>query len=366
MPVVKILHAADFHMDSPFRALPEEKAVQRRREQRALLEKIRDLAESTGAQVVLLSGDLFDSGASYWETTEELTRMLSGISGHVFIAPGNHDYYTSRSPYAFMDLPENVHVFRTPQLRPVELPDLGVRVWGAGFSSTYCDPLLKNFTVAKSDFIELMVLHGDVAAASKYNAVSEEDIARSGLDYLALGHVHSFSGIKRAGDTLYAYPGCPEGRGFDETGPKGVITGSIGKGSGELNFVPLGGREYRVIEADLTGYSDALAAARAAIGDGNSRDIARLVLRGAFSGDIDAAAISDALGDRFFHLTVRDETRPARDIWAGMEDDTLTGLFLTRLRALYDEAESDEERARVEQAAKYGVSALEGREEWGA
>ena len=42
---VKILHAADLHMDSPFDALSEEKAAQRRREQRELLQTIARLCE---------------------------------------------------------------------------------------------------------------------------------------------------------------------------------------------------------------------------------------------------------------------------------------------------------------------------------
>jgi hypothetical protein len=39
MMPVKILHAADFHLDSPFESLPEDKARARRREQRGLLER---------------------------------------------------------------------------------------------------------------------------------------------------------------------------------------------------------------------------------------------------------------------------------------------------------------------------------------
>lgn len=362
MPV-KILHAADFHMDSPFASLTEEKAVERRREQRALLNRLRETAEKTGAQIVLLSGDLFDSGSSYWETGESLSRMFDGMKAEVFIAPGNHDYYTSRSPYAFMDLPSNVHIFRTPQLRSFELTELGVRVWGAGFSSSTCEPLLRGFTAAKSDLIELMVLHGDVAAASRYNAISESDIAGSGLDYLALGHVHSFSGIKKAGGTFYAYPGCLEGRGFDETGPKGVITGTVSKGACELEFTPIEGRQYRIVDVDLTGAADPAEAALAAVGDGWPRDVVRLVLRGSISGGVNIGGLTDALGGKAYHLTVRDETRPIRDIWAGVGDDTLTGLYLARLRSLYDEAADDGERERIELAARYGVAALEGREE---
>ncbi len=360
--MVKILHAADFHMDSPFASLPEEKAAQRRREQRELLDALAAAAE--GVDIVLLAGDLFDTGAGYWETTQTLTRVLTGMRAQVFIAPGNHDYYTAKSPYAFMELPENVHIFKTSQIRSVELPDLGVRVWGAGFTSAGCEPLLGSFSIRDSGFVELMVLHGDLTASSRYNAISEEDIARSGLDYLALGHTHAFSGLKRAGNTWYAYPGCLEGRGFDELGPKGVLVGGVGKGECELEFKPLAKRQYRVIEADLTGSDDALASAARAVGEGFPADIARLILKGEFSGEPDTEAIAAALGDKFFHLTVQNRTRPARGLWDGAGEDTLTGLFLGKLKAMYDGAGDDDTRRRVELAARCGLAALEGREEW--
>ncbi len=360
--MIKILHAADFHMDSPFRALPEEKAVERRREQRELLDRL--AADAENVDLVLLAGDLFDSDASYWETAETLTRVFSSIKAQIFIAPGNHDYYTSRSPYATMELPANVHIFRTAQLRGIELPELNARVWGAGFTSAGCEPLLRSFTVRQSDRMELMVLHGDIAQNSRYNAVSEADIARSGLDYLALGHVHAFSGIKKAGNTFYAYPGCVEGRGFDETGEKGWLLGAVGKGNADLTFRPSGGRQYRILEADLSASDDALATVLEAVGDGFPRDIVRLILRGEYSGEADPEAIRQALSDKFYHLTVKNELRRRRGLWEGAGEDTLTGMFLADLKSKYEESEDEDSRALIELAARYGLAALEGREEW--
>ena len=39
--MLRFLHAADFHLDSPFRSLAPEQAVARRRESRELLERLR-------------------------------------------------------------------------------------------------------------------------------------------------------------------------------------------------------------------------------------------------------------------------------------------------------------------------------------
>ena len=76
---------------------------------------------------------------------------------------------------------------------------------------------------------------------------------------------------------------------------------------------------------------------------------------------VDLRALYEALKGRFFGLTLRDETTPRRDLWAGCEDDTLRGLFLRALKSQYDAAQSEQARQTVALAARYGVYALEER-----
>ena len=98
MRPLKLLHAADLHLDSPFEGLSSGKAAMRRSEQRELLGRLAALVGREGVQLVLLPGDLLDSDNSYYETGEELIRCLTQMAVPVFIAPGNHDYYAPRSP----------------------------------------------------------------------------------------------------------------------------------------------------------------------------------------------------------------------------------------------------------------------------
>ena len=65
---------------------------------------------------------------------------------------------------------------------------------------------------------------------------------------------------------------------------------------------------------------------------------------------------------RFFSLELRDETRSGEDVWERADEDSLRGLFLRELRAKYDAARSDDERARISLAARYGLAALDGRD----
>ena len=69
MSVIRILHAADLHLDSPFEGLGQDKAACRRAEQRALLGRLTEVQKREGAQLVLLSGDLLDTGSmAGWKT----------------------------------------------------------------------------------------------------------------------------------------------------------------------------------------------------------------------------------------------------------------------------------------------------------
>lgn len=359
---IKILHAADFHMDSPFNGLPEDKAKLRRREQRAIFEKLAAICESEKVQLLLLSGDLFDSSMAYQETVDAVSAVFSKISAEVFIAPGNHDYLCLKSPYYKMDLPENIHIFSSPTIKCVELPKLGCRIWGAGFTSSHCGALLGKFSTGYESFIDIMVLHGDTFGGP-YNPVSPEEIANTGLDYLALGHIHSFDGFHKAGKTVYAYPGCPEGRGFDELGEKGYIIGTIDKDKCDLRFISMGGRQYRIERVDLTGRDNPTDAVNSVSVLSPGRDICRIILTGEYDGFIDTSALSDVLSDKFFYTEIYNETRPSRDLWAEAGDDTLKGLFVRHMRTKYDEADDDGKKQILE-ALQFGIGALENREEW--
>lgn len=350
--MIKFLHAADLHLDSPFASLPPDKAAVRRREQRRLLDGLVSLCNEEGCDLLLLAGDLFDAGAARRDTWESLTRSLRNCRAQVFIAPGNHDFLVPGSPYRG-EWPENVHIFQDAAPAPAAVDGLDAVVWGAAFTGPSSGPMLEGFRVEDPDKLNLMVLHGDaVNPSSLYNPVTPEQIAASGLDYLALGHSHAASGPRSAGKTVYAWPGCAMGRGFDELGEKGVYLGVLDGDGCELTFRPLPGRRYEILQ--VAAGDDPLSAIVDKLPPGAENDIYRIILTGPAEPP-NLRALERELSPRFFGLSLRDETTPLRDLWAEAGEDGLKGLFLNLLSA---RRESDP--ALYDLAARLGVAAMEG------
>lgn len=364
MRQIRIVHGADFHLDSPFQALPAGKAAMRREEQRMLLRRLAELCQREQADLLLLAGDMLDSMNSHSETGEELIRWLGQTGCPVVISPGNHDFYSDRSLWARLKMPENVAVFRDRAMHYISIPSSDARVYGAAFTEKSAPALLRGFHAERKTGIwNLLCMHGEVGnPASPYNPITEEDLAASGMDYAALGHIHQASGLRRSGSCSYAWPGCPEGRGFDECGEKYVYITELGPDGCKLRAESIATRQYRSIVLDVT-EKDPLLLIHTSLPDDTVRDIYRITLTGETSEAPDLQKLYQNLDEMFFSLQLRDLTKPRRDIWENTGEDTLRGLFLQKLRALYDAAQTENDRRRIEQAVRWGLAALTNGEE---
>lgn len=353
--MIKFLHAADFHLDAAFSALTGEQAALRRREQRELLDELAVLCRDR--ELVLLSGDLFDGAHVYRDTLDALKRFFAAVSAEIFIAPGNHDALVSGSPYLTEDWGENVHIFTEEKPQCIPLPKLGCNVYGAAFHGQSCPPPLEGFRVEDPAALNVMVLHGDLQPASPYAPVTPEQIAASGLDYLALGHIHTPRSA-RLGTTLAAYPGCLMGRGFDECGKKGVLLGTLEKGAATAEFVPVESRCYEILTVEAG--DDPLESVLAALPAEHRRDCYRIILTGASDG-VDLAALQARLEGEFFSLSLRDRTVPRAELWQDVGTDTLRGYALEALRREYDDAD-ETQKPTVALAARLLRDLMDGRE----
>ena len=356
--MIQILHAADLHLDSPFAALPPSQAAARRNEQRQVLKRLIGLCGEHGCDLLLLAGDLFDSAQVYRDTLELLCQLLEDCPAQVFIAPGNHDCLGPGSVYLTTAWPKNVHIFPAGGITSVRLDEPTVTVYGAAFPAASSPALLQDFHADSDGRPAVMVLHGELgAAASAYNPISEEQVRTSGLAYLALGHVHKRE-VRRIGSTTVGNPGCAMGRGFDETGPKGALLVRLEEADCAAEFVPLGAREYRVLEAPVS--EQPLDEILRLLPEGTERDIYRIILTGE-CGALRLDELRQALAPRFFSLELLDRTTPPVSLWAGMEEDNLRGVYLRRIREIYDNASGQAQEDALA-AARIGLALLDGRE----
>jgi len=349
-----LLHSADWHLDSPFGRFSEEQRDQLRKAQLTIPRRIAEVCRRENCGLVLLSGDLFD-GTPGRETVDAVRDALEDCKVPVFISPGNHDFCSPGSPWLEEQWPENVHVF-TGGLESVVIEDLHCRVWGAGFQSMDCPGLLENFRAEGAEPYAVAVLHGDPSqAVSPYNPVTAAQVRDSGLDYLALGHIHR-AGSFRSGSTLCAWPGCPMGRGWDETGDKGVYLVDLEPDAARVRGLPLGLPCFREASVDIAG--DAKAALEAVLPPAQSRDFYRITLKG--QGYADAEALLGAFS-HIPNLELIDRTETPLDIWGDESADTLEGVYFRLLKDRLDTAPEGEAR-QIRLAAEISRRILEGRE----
>ncbi len=340
---LKILHSADWHLDSPFTGFPEEQREFLRRRQREVPGKVARLARREDCDLVLLAGDLFDGKVSR-ETVESVKASLESCGVPVFIAPGNHDFCGPGSPWLEETWPENVRIF-TGNLESVALPQLDCRIYGAGYKNMDCEALLEDFRAEGQERYQIGLLHGDPTTAnSPYCPITAAQVRHSELDYLALGHIHKV-GCFRAGRTLCAWPGCPMGRGWDETGDKGVCIVNLEEGA-QLRAVPLDLVCFYEMEAEA-GEPESLLPA---VGNDN---FYRITLTGSDASDL--RGLKETLS-RFPNLELVDKREAPLDLWADVGEDTLRGVYFRLLR------EISEEDPRAILAAEISRKLLEGRE----
>ena len=358
------IHTADIHLDTPFSArFTAEQAKLRRKEVMQTFQRICEDAKN--ADFFLISGDLFDGRFVSLETVAFLKRCFAGMPNtRVFIAAGNHDPLRSDSVYLTESWGENVHIFGT-EMEYVDVPELRIRVHGRSFSAQHCEETLLHSLNLAEDWCNLLVLHGDLVATggeSNYNPLVKQILEHSGADYAALGHVHQYSGLQRLGTMYYAYPGIPEGRGFDEEGEKGYLSGTVEKGSVHAEWKPVCKREFVRREIDVSNCSDSLQILErieAMIEESGAENIYRILLTGnAESSLVQTEVLCEQLKGKAFSLELRDETGPAYQIEDLVKEPSLRGAFVT---AMLEEIKNlpEEEKEMGQLALKLGLTAME-------
>ncbi len=367
MKKVKIVHAADLHFDTPFNDMDEEQRNRNKEELREVFSSIVSFCKEKSVDILLLAGDIFDNLTLSKETLYFIENTLGLIENtRVFISPGNHDPYGSKSFYKLVNWPKNVHIFKE-NLEKVYIKELDTNVWGAGFSNKYINKsIIKDFSYYGNE-INIMVLHGELSSledGNEYNPITTSQIAQSNMDYIALGHRHSFSGIMKEGKTYYAYSGCPQGRGFDETGDKGIIYGYVSKGVVDLNFIKTSKRNYEEVIVDITGcfnYDSVKEKILSNIDESKRKNnLYKIVLKGEVSEEfnIDENILKMKIENDFYYCKVIDKTSISLNLEEILKGYSVKSIFINKLISKLNETEDEYEKEIIKMAIKIGISSL--------
>ncbi len=338
MESIRILHTADIHLKDK----NGEAAAK-------AFSDIISLAKAEKPDVILIAGDLFDSGFESKSEKNYMASLLGQIPDiPVFMIAGNHD---SLPCYRDVTLPSNVHMFGSDMGKAsVGCAD----IYGVSMNRNYSEEsLLNGFYVDDESRINILLLHGDLDGSSAYNPFTSAQLASSGVDYAALGHVHTTTGVGKAGATHYAYAGVPQGRGFDELGTKGVWIGSVHKGYVDLKQQPVCSYTYEEINIDISGLKDYMQIADKIKEETQSKNRYKIHLTGCFEGGftINADRIVNLL-EEYSLIKIYDETGETPNLELLKNEQSLKGFFVKRL---IDDPDGHE-------AIMLGLAALDGKE----
>lgn len=348
---MKFIHCADIHLDSPLESVfPPEAARDCRAALLSTFAGLVGLADSSGADALLIAGDLFDSDNTSRKT---LRYVLDLFAAHpdlpVFCLAGNHD---SGSFAGCDDLPPNLHLFGSDWTY-YELGDVMI----AGGTAPAPDGLSLS-----PDRVNIVLLHGQVnGSPSGDYAVSFQRLKDKHIDYLALGHIHSYREAELDSRGVACYSGCLMGRGFDECGVKGYVLVEVTNSRVSHRFVPYAPRTLHEVRCDVSGCASQLdfeTAARAATSKIPQGDLVRLSLTGDLSPDCapDLRQLEQALAGSFRFLRLRDETHLKIDPAAYENDISLKGEFIRHVLA------SGLDAGERERVIACGLRALRGEE----
>jgi exonuclease SbcD len=241
------MHAADLHLDSPFKGLtkvPEAVRERLRQSTFTALGRLADIVKREKVDFVVLAGDLFDAADRSLRAQLRLQKALSEMTSQgasVFIVHGNHDPESGRQ--AKLDWPPGVFVFGSSavQCQPAfsRKGELVAHVYGISYpTSAVTDNLALRFRKREGASFHLALLHANVDGNPSYDNYAPcrlDELVAGGFDYWALGHIHDRRVLHEYPHVVY--PGNLQGRSIRETGGKGAYIVSVSDtGSVDMKF----------------------------------------------------------------------------------------------------------------------------------
>jgi exonuclease SbcD len=383
--MLRIVHTADVHLGARHADLGEQAATQRERQFAAFKASV-DLAIEERVDLFLVAGDLFDSNVQPRRSVERVAAELGRLAAakvRSVIVPGTHDVYDRSSIYRTYDLGAlagatgDFVTVLTPDLPYVHLRACDAVVFGPCFSTKRAphSPLRDlDTTVVPEATYRVGVLHAAIAIPGKTDrdevVVTTEEIAASGLDYLALGHWHAAQQAK-AGGVTYAYPGAPEPVAVDQDRAGSVLLVEISPGDTPRTVAvterKVGRTRFEKLRLDAAAIASQPALIEGVAKKGDPDLVLDLRITGVRPDDLDLHLdeVEAELAPSFLRVRVRDESVAALTEGTLPSPDTIAGAFIRDVEASIAELEGAgkaDEAAEARDALRLGRLLLAGHE----
>jgi len=233
---MKLIHAADIHLDSPMRGLARYDGApveQLRLATRAALANLVDRAIDEEADALLIAGDLFDGDWPDFGTGAHFAREMNRLRDAqipVVTVAGNHDA-ASRITRT-LRMPDNVRTLSAEAPDTAVYEELGLAVHGQSFATAaVLDDLSAGYPVPLPGYVNVGLLHTSANGRlghEPYAPCRPDRLAEHGYSYWALGHVHQREIL--VADPPVVFAGCLQGRHVREAGAKGATVVQIDDG----------------------------------------------------------------------------------------------------------------------------------------
>ena len=249
MTHLRFVHAADLHLDSPFTGIrssaPEGVAHALYKATFEAYDNLIDLCIEEKVDALLVAGDVYDSADRSLRAQQAFIRGLRRLDAagiRSFVCHGNHDPLNGWE--AQLTYPSSCHRFGAEwEAAPMfeDDPSRAV-VYGISYAQQVVNRnLVSELGTVESSPFTIDLLHanvGDKPGHALYAPCSLEDLERTGIDYWALGHVHTREVMRPHGPAV-VYPGNPQGRHVNEDGARGVYLVEVDGDDIRLDFTPV-------------------------------------------------------------------------------------------------------------------------------
>ena len=365
---MKIIHCADLHLNSRMNThLTPDKARERNAELLITFNNMIGFALEREVDAIIIAGDLYDrKSISATAANTFLGAVKNNPDITFFYLKGNHDAESLLDKIG--NIPSNLKMFDESWTSYIlKEGDKGnITVTGVELNSDNSSGIYNSLSLRADDF-NIVVLHGQESAVKskdKAENISIKDLKNRYIDYLALGHIHSYKEAELDARGIYCYPGCLEGRGFDECGEHGFVYIEIDEKNMSMTreFIPIAGRNLFEVEVDITDCEntyDISSRIRTALAVYDSKDMIKVVLTGEVDVECDKNTdfLTKQFENDFYFIKISDATGLKINYDDFMHDMSLKGEFVRTVMA--DGTMTEEDKMAV---IRYGILALKGEE----